>query len=505
MRHRPPTDEESKVAPSAQTKQTGLQPVIGLEVHAQLQTESKIFCGCKVAYGEEPNSLTCPVCLGLPGSLPVLNRRAVEFAMRMILAVGGTINRHSVFARKNYFYPDLPKGYQISQFDKPIGIGGKIRYQVEDEEPRECHLIRIHLEEDAGKSLHPESGEAYTQVDLNRCGTPLIEIVSEPELASPQEAYAYLVKLKRILQDTGVCTGDMEKGHLRCDANVSVRPVGQKEFGTRTELKNMNSFKGVERALTFEIERQINLIESGGEVEQTTLLWNEKELIAEPMRSKEESHDYRYFPEPDLLSLNIDDEWIKNVRKNLVELPDVRKARFISQYGIRDYDATVLTDSRELADFFEEVMIRFDDAQLAANWVQTEHLKTVNETKTAINDYPIGPDHIAALLKAISGGKISGKMAKTVYSEMVSRAGNADALLDPDAIIEEMGMVQVSDESALMTIIDDILKDSEEQVAAYRSGKTKLFGYFVGQVMKVTEGQANPEVVNRLLKERLNG
>ncbi|MDF1544611.1 MAG: Asp-tRNA(Asn)/Glu-tRNA(Gln) amidotransferase subunit GatB [bacterium] len=488
----------------AQTKEIAYEPVIGLEVHAQLQTESKIFCGCRVSYGEEPNSLTCPVCLGLPGALPILNKQAVEYAMRMILAVGGQVNGHSVFARKNYFYPDLPKGYQISQFDKPIGTGGAIQYRVDKGEPQCCRLIRIHLEEDAGKSIHPESGESRTRVDLNRCGTALIEIVSEPDLLSPQEAYAYLVKLKQILQYLEVCTGDMEKGHLRCDANVSVRPVGQKELGTRTELKNMNSFKGVERALTFEIERQTALLRAGGEIEQTSLMWDEKKQVAEPMRSKEESHDYRYFPEPDLLDLTITSEWIESVRAELPELPEEKAERFLSDYRIREYDAGVLTDSRELADFFEQVVALFDDPRTAANWIQTEYLKTLNELKLSVAEFPVRAVQVAGLLKLVSSGKISGKMAKTVFAEMVSRAmSDQQRDFSPEGVVRDLGLEQVSDESALALIVDKIISENESQVQAYRNGKEKLFGFFVGQVMKETKGQANPEVINRLLKERL--
>lgn len=476
----------------------GFEPVIGLEVHAQLQTDTKIFCGCRVEYGAEPNSLTCPVCLGLPGALPVLNKRAVEFAMRMILAIGGRVANKSVFARKNYFYPDLPKGYQISQFDQPIGVGGAIEFSL-DGQATSVGLIRIHLEEDAGKSLHPDSGQPNTQVDLNRCGTPLIEIVSRPDIRSPQEAYAYLVKLKQTLQYLGVCTGDMEKGHLRCDANVSVRPAGSDTFGTRTELKNLNSFKHVEKALEFEINRQVGLIRSGGTVEQSTLLWNEKTQTAEMMRSKEESHDYRYFPEPDLVTLQIDKQWIERVRGELPELADARAARFVSQFGIREYDAAVLTDTRSLADYFESVMAEFDDGQAAANWIGTELLAAVKETGKDIAEYHITPSQIADLLRRVKSGAISGKMAKDVFAEMVSSGGN------PAEIIAQKGLEQISDPAVLEPIIDALIAANAGNVEKYRAGKTNVFGFFVGQVMKQTRGQANPQLVNDLLKAKLSG
>jgi aspartyl-tRNA(Asn)/glutamyl-tRNA(Gln) amidotransferase subunit B len=474
----------------------GFEPVIGLEVHAQLLTESKIFCGCKVAYGDPANSLTCPVCLGLPGALPVLNRKAVEFAMRGILATGGRVADRSVFARKNYFYPDLPKGYQISQYDKPIGEGGEIRYRLGDEE-KVVRLIRIHLEEDAGKSLHPEHGEPTTRIDLNRCGTPLIEIVTEADIRSPEEAYGYLVKLKQTVQYLGICSGDMEKGHLRCDANVSVRPAGTEKFGTRTELKNMNSFKGVERALKYEIDRQINLIKSGGTVVQETLLWNEKRQVAEAMRSKEESHDYRYFPEPDLLNLQIDDAWVSAVRDSLPELAAQKAKRFVTQYGLREYDANVLTDSKELADYYEETMQHTKDGVTASNWIQTEVLGILNKTGENISTYKIRPSMMAELVSKVGSGEISGKIAKTVFEDMTV-SGRM-----PSEIIAALGLVQISDEGALLPIVERIIAANPDNVAKLKSGKSNLFGFFVGQVMKETKGQANPEIVNQLLKERL--
>lgn len=477
----------------------GFEPVIGLEVHAQLSTDSKIFCGCRMSFGEEPNTSTCPVCLGLPGALPVLNKKAIEYAAKMILATGGSVRLHSVFSRKNYFYPDLPKGYQISQFDLPIGEEGEIRYRLDDGERKSVRLKRIHLEEDAGKSLHPEGGESFTRIDLNRCGSPLIEIVSEPDIRSPQEAYGYLVKLKQLLQYTNVCTGDMEKGHLRCDANVSVRPVGQEKFGTRTELKNMNSFKAVEKAIQFEIERQVADIKAGKPIKQMTLLWNEKKNAAEAMRSKEESHDYRYFPEPDLMPLHVSQDWVNTVRASLPELPDPKIARFQSQYGIREYDAAVLSDSIPLASYFEEVMSSFDDGQMAANWIGTELLGTINATGEDISTYKIRPAMIADLLKRTKSGEISGKIAKIVWAEMMETGK------DPATIVKEKGLVQISDPSALKPVIEKIIADNPDNLAKYKSGKTNLFGFFVGQVMKATNGQANPELTNQLLKEKLDG
>ncbi len=477
----------------------GYEPVIGLEIHAQLQTESKIFCGCKNAYGEPPNTLTCPVCLGLPGALPVLNKQAVEKAIKMILAVGGKVCNRSVFARKNYFYPDLPKGYQISQFDKPIGEGGVINFQLEDGTRKSCRLTRIHIEEDAGKSLHPEKGEGITRVDLNRCGTPLIEIVSEPEMRSPEEAYAYFVKVKQILQYTKVSSGDMEKGHLRCDANISVRPVGQEEFGTRTEIKNMNSFKGVERAIKFEIQRQVKLLKSGGSVTQATLLWDESRQVAETMRSKEESHDYRYFPEPDLVNLVVKDDWIENVKENMPELPDEKSERFVKDYQIRAYDAMVLTDTVSLADYYDEVMQSAKDGRIAANWVQSELLGVLKDSGDDISTFKVRPNMIADIVNKIESKEISGKMAKTVFAEMVETGKGAED------IIKEKGLVQISDEKQLLAIIDSIISANSGNVDKYKSGKTNLLGFFVGQVMKETKGQANPEVVNRLLKQKLDG
>jgi aspartyl-tRNA(Asn)/glutamyl-tRNA(Gln) amidotransferase subunit B len=478
---------------------SGYEAVIGLEVHAQLSTESKIFCGCRVEFGAPPNSLTCPVCLGLPGALPALNKKTVEYALRMILAIDGTVRLRSVFARKNYFYPDLPKGYQISQFDLPIGEGGEIAIPIPGEKRKKViRLRRIHLEEDAGKSLHPESGEKFTRVDFNRCGVPLIEIVTEPDICSPQEAYAYLIKLKQILQFLGICTADMEKGHLRCDANISIRPIGLSKMGAKTEIKNLNSFKAVEKALAFEIEHQVQVLQSGGIIKQCTMLWDDKHQVAEPMRSKEESHDYRYFPEPDLVNLVVTEEWLNQVKATLPELPEIRAARFVRQYNIPEYDANVLTESRELADYYEKVMQNFGDGKAASNWIMTQLLKVINEEKAELENYHISPVMIAELLNFVQSGKISGKIAKDVFEEMVATSKTAGE------IISSRGLTQISDDSLIREVIAKVLAENENNLKKYLSGKKQIFGHFVGQIMKETGGKANPGLVNKILQEKLD-
>ncbi len=476
------------------------EAVIGLEVHAQLLTDSKIFCGCSTRFGAEPNSQTCPVCLGMPGVLPVLNERAVEFAIRMGLATNCSIAPFSRFARKNYFYPDLPKGYQISQYELPLCSNGYVDIELEDGTEKRVGIIRIHLEEDAGKSIHdPALAGEDTLVDLNRCGVPLIEIVSAPDLRTPQEAYAYLVRLKQLVTYLGICDGNMEEGSLRCDANVSVRPVGSDTFGVKTEVKNMNSFRNVERALTYEINRQIQVLESGGKIVQETLLWDANEGIARPMRSKEEAHDYRYFPEPDLVPLEVSSEWIESIRASLPELPRARKKRFVEQYQIPEYDAGVLTMTRELADYYEAVAANCNEYKMVSNWVMGEVLRVLNEQKIDITAFPISPERLANLLKLIINKTISNNIAKTVFEELLQ----SDK--DPQAIVEEKGLAQVSDRSVIEKIVDQVIADNPKQLEQYRSGKTKVFGYFVGQVMRATKGKANPAIVNEILKEKLSG
>ncbi len=474
------------------------EAVIGLEVHAQLLTGSKIFCSCSASFGQQPNCATCPVCLGLPGALPVLNKRAVEFALKMILAVGGEVGKQSVFARKNYFYPDLPKGYQISQYDKPIGLGGAISF-VDDGIAKSINLTRIHLEEDAGKSLHPESSsQDYTRVDVNRCGTPLIEIVSEPEIRTPHEAFLYLHSLKQIVEYLGICDGNMEEGSLRCDANISIRPVGDNRLGTKTEVKNMNSIRGVERAITYEIGRQIAVVSSGGTIEQQTLLYNDSDGKCYPMRSKEESHDYRYFPDPDLVRLSIDDTWIAEVAASQPELPMTRRQRFTGEYGIPAYDAEVLTTTRQLADYFESVVGTCSDAKAASNWIMTEVLARLKDQQTGISEFAITPLRLGELIGKIKEKVITGKMAKDLFELMLSDKRHVDV------IISEKGLAPVTDSGDLEKLIDEIIADHPDEVARYREGKTKLFAFFVGQLMKATQGKADPQTAGALLRARLD-
>jgi len=471
------------------------EAVIGLEIHAQLLTESKLFCGCSTKFGNPPNTNVCPVCMGHPGVLPVLNRKAVEFTIKMGLATNCTINRKSVFARKNYFYPDLPKGYQISQYEFPLCSNGYLDLEIENK-TRRIRINRIHLEEDAGKSIHDQG--PYTLLDFNRCGVPLIEIVTAPDLRSPEEAGKFLTEIRQIVKYLGICDGNMEEGSLRCDANVSVREKGSDILGTKTEVKNMNSIRYVVEALKFEINRQIEILENGGKIEQQTLLWNSDKQIVEPMRSKEESHDYRYFPEPDLPQVEVDEIWLEEIQKNLPELPSTRKSRFKLQYNLPEYDLEILTTEKEWADYFEETAKYTNDFKSISNWFMTEILKIINEEKISIKDFVIKPEWIAELINSINNQTISGKIAKEVFNEMLSSAE------PPSEIIKKKGLVQITDENEILKVVIKVLNENQKQVEQYLSGKEKVFAHFVGQVMKETKGKANPSLVNRILKEELN-
>ncbi|AOY60317.1 Asp-tRNA(Asn)/Glu-tRNA(Gln) amidotransferase subunit GatB [Desulfococcus multivorans] len=469
--------------------------VIGLEVHAQLKTRTKIFCGCSTAFGAPPNTHVCPVCLGMPGVLPVLNRKVAAYAVKMGIATHCTINRESRFARKNYFYPDLPKGYQISQYELPICEHGYIEIDGDGEKKR-IGITRIHMEEDAGKLIH-HPGRSVSHVDLNRTGVPLIEIVSEPDIRSPEEAGSYLRKLHAILRYLDICDGNMEEGSFRCDANVSIMPAGATAFGTRTELKNLNSFRHVEKALHYEIVRQQEVIGDGGTVVQETRLWNPDRGVTTPMRGKEEAHDYRYFPDPDLLPVVVDDAWIREITAGLPELPDAREKRFVEVLGLTPYDAGVLTAERELADYFEACLEAYPRPKPAANWIMGPLLGLLNSEGKDIGASPIAPADLGALLKLVDDGTLSGKIAKTVFEEMAATGR------PPGRIVAEKQLVQLSDGDAIEGIINDVLAGHPDEVAAFRGGKTKLMGFFVGEVMRATKGKANPKMVNEILWRKL--
>ncbi|MBE0438449.1 MAG: Asp-tRNA(Asn)/Glu-tRNA(Gln) amidotransferase subunit GatB [Gammaproteobacteria bacterium] len=473
--------------------------VIGLEIHAQLATKSKIFSGAATAYGAEPNTQACAVDLGLPGVLPVLNKEAVTMAIKFGLAVDAELTQRSVFARKNYFYPDLPKGYQISQLDLPIVGKGHLSIELEDGSEKVIGITRAHLEEDAGKSMHGDF-HGQTGVDLNRAGTPLLEIVSEPDMRSAKEAVAYMKKIHSLVQYLEICDGNMQEGSFRCDSNVSVRPKGQKEYGTRTELKNINSFRNVERAINIEIERQIELIEDGGTVVQETRLYDADNNVTRSMRSKEEANDYRYFPDPDLLPVVLEPELIEEIRASLPELPNAKRDRFVSDMSLSLYDASVLTSSRELANYFEAVLAASNnhDPKQCANWIITQLLGALNKAGLDITESPISAEQLAGLLVRISDNTISGKIAKQIFDALWNGEGD-----DTDSIIEAKGLKQVTDSGAIESLIDEVIANNHDQVQQYRAGKEQLFGFFVGQVMKASKGKANPAQVNELLTAKL--
>jgi aspartyl-tRNA(Asn)/glutamyl-tRNA(Gln) amidotransferase subunit B len=475
------------------------EPVIGLEVHAQLLTESKIFCGCSTRFGREPNANTCPVCVGFPGVLPVLNRKVVEFAIKAGLATHCQIARSSILARKNYFYPDLPKGYQISQYELPVCTNGYIVFEINGT-PKRVRLTRIHMEEDAGKNIHDAHGDA-SLVDLNRAGVPLVEIVSEPDMRSAEEAGAYLRTLRAMLQYLGVCDGNMEEGSFRCDANISLRPAGTKTLGIKIEIKNLNSFKAVEKAIGFEIDRQSDALADGNKLIQETRLWDEHREETRAMRSKESAHDYRYFPDPDLLPLMIDDQWIDAVRASLPELPAARRNRFMSEYGLPAYDAELLTSRKDIADYFETALRAHANPKALSNWIVGDLFRVLKERKLDeqlyIEKWPITAPELAGLVRLIDQGKISGKIAKTVFESML------DSGKSPDQIVSEKGLEQLSDSASIEIVIDQVVMANPKQVEQYKSGNEKVYGFLVGQIMKATQGKANPQKVNEILRDKL--
>ncbi len=472
--------------------------VIGLEVHAQLKTKSKIFCSCSALFGSKPNQNTCPICLGMPGTLPVLNREVVNLAIKMGVATNCSIAPFSRFSRKNYFYPDLPKGYQISQYELPLCQGGYININSNGHS-KKIGITRIHMEEDAGKLIHGENlGEPDSSyVDFNRTGVPLIEIVSEPDIRTPEESRDYLLKIKAILEYLDICDCNMEKGSLRCDANISLRPAGEKKLGVKAELKNMNSFKNVQKAIEYEIKRQTCVLSGGDKVVQETRLWDAEKNESFSMRSKEEAHDYRYFPEPDLVPIVVNKDWVENLKKDLPELPDEKRIRFVEHYKIPEYDAGVLTSSRLLADYYEKCVRLFPQPKIVSNWVMGDLLRYLKREDKDIKDCSVTPENLTDLLKMIDNKTISGKIAKTVFEEMVFSG------ISPGQIVKKKGLIQISDEDAILKIVLEVLNKNQSQVEAYRKGKIQLLGYFVGQVMKASQGKANPGIVNKLLKNNL--
>ena len=472
------------------------EPVIGLEVHAQLNTETKIFCSCSTGFGASPNANTCPVCTGMPGVLPVLNQQAVTYAIKTALATNCKVSRESRFDRKNYFYPDLPKGYQITQYAAPIAEHGHLTIELEDGSEKRIGITRIHMEEDAGKLIH-DPDRPRSLVDLNRTGIPLVEIVSEPDIRSAKEAGSYLRKLHAIVRYIGVCNGNMEEGSFRCDANISLRPFGQKEFGTRAELKNLNSFRNVEKAIAHEIQRQTYLLEEGEKVVQETRLWDTNKNCTTSMRSKEEAHDYRYFPEPDLVPLIVDEGWMNQVRATLPELPDAKKIRFMEQYAMSVCDASVLTSTISLADYFEDTAKELKDIKLAANWIMGPVLGLLKNNETTVDNIPIKAGFLAELLKLIETNAINANAAKTVFDEMVKTGKQARE------IVKEMGLEQVSDQGALEKIVAKVMEANPKELEAYRNGKTKLLSFFMGQIMKLSCGKADPKIITQILKEKL--
>ncbi len=486
------------------------ETIIGLEIHAQLSTESKIFCGCATRFGDEPNANTCPTCLGLPGALPVLNRRAVELGARAALALGLHVNHHSIFARKNYFYPDLPKGYQISQYDQPFSANGELEIMTAERDeaghpiewrPKKIRITRLHLEEDAGKNVHEglPDVDRYSYIDLNRAGVPLAEIVTEPDFRSSWEAYDYVNHVRRALQWVGASEADMEKGNLRCEANVSVRRVGDEKFGTKVELKNLNSVRFMQRAIEFEVARHIKVLESGGRLTQETRLWDDRALETRVMRSKEEAHDYRYFPEPDLPPLIVSEQFVEEVRREMPELPENRRKRFSEQYGLSYADASQLVSERSLADYYEEAVEASGNARATANWIRSELLRELEANGLSASASPVPAAELGALVRLIDEAKISGKQGKDVLVEMFKTGKSASAL------VEEQGLVQVSDLGEIDSLIDSVIAANPDQLANYRAGKETLFGFFVGQVIKASKGKANPKIVNERLKAKLQG